>query len=97
MELILTAAEAVIATVGSLVAAAILCLSFWYGFKSVAHPECTAAAVFLLVALAVLGVLPDSPFLKMTLMFAVIAAVPLWFTGRMWRKQHRLDPPGARV
>ncbi|MCH3765125.1 hypothetical protein, partial [Campylobacter coli] len=46
------------------------------------------------------GELPKSPFLDMTLTFAVVAAVPLWFAGHAWRKespQHLVKPPEQGV
>ena len=96
MELILIAVEAVVSTIGSLAAAALLCWLLWYAFRLVSHPEWGAVAVLMLLGLALLGALPKSEFMKMTLMFAVIAAVPLWIAGRAWHRQSLQKPEGAR-
>lgn len=87
MQLILIAAGAIGLVAGSLAAAALLCSFLWYAFRLVLHPEWAVSAVLILLVLALAGDLPKSPFLDMTLTFAVVAAVPLWFTGRAWRKQ----------
>lgn len=95
MDLILIATEAIVSTVGALAAAALLCWVLWYAFRLAAHPEWAAAAVLMLLGLALIGVLPKSEFLKITLMFAVIAAVPLWIAGRAWHRKSRQGRDGA--
>lgn len=95
MEFILISVEAIVSTVGALAAAALLCWVLWHAFKLALHPEWAAAAVPMLLGLALVGALPASEFLKMTLMFAVIAAVPLWIAGRAWHGQSRQDLDGA--
>jgi len=96
MELILIAVEAIASTVGALVAAALLCWSLWYAFRLVSHPEWSAVAVLMLLGLALLGKLPEGRFVKLTLMFSVIAAVPLWIAGRAWHRRSLLNPNGTR-
>ena len=97
MELILIAVEAIASTVGGLAAAALLCWLLWSAFRLVSHPELGAVAVLMLLELALLGALPQDEFVKMTLMFAVIAAVPLWIAGRAWHSQSVQNPDGARA
>lgn len=97
MELILIAVEAIASTIGSLAAAGLLCWLLWYAFRLVSHPEWGAVAVLMLLGLALLGALPKSEFMKMTLMFAVIAAVPLWIAGRAWHRQCLQKPDESLV
>ena len=87
MQLILIVAGAIGLVVGSLAAAALLCWFLWYAFRLVLHPEWALSAVLILLVLALAGELPKSQLLDTTLTFAVVAAVPLWFAGRAWRKQ----------
>ena len=96
MQLILIVAGAIGLVVGSLAAAALLCWFLWYAFRLVLHPEWAVSAVLILLVLALVGELPKSQFLNMTLTFAVVAAVPLWFAGRTWRKQRGQAFDGRR-
>ena len=89
MQLILIAAGAIGLIVGSLAAAALFCWLLWYVFRLALHPEWGAPAILILLVLGLVGKLPKSQFLDMTLTFAVVAAVPLWFAGRAWRRQRR--------
>ncbi|QBM76635.1 hypothetical protein E2E30_13300 [Sphingomonas sp. AAP5] len=89
MQMILVMVGAIGLVVTSLLAAALLCWFLWYGFRLVLHPEWGAPAILTLLVLALLGELPTSEFLHMTLAFAVVAAAPLWFAGCAWRKQRR--------
>lgn len=93
MQTILMVAGAIGLTVGSLLAAALLCWLLWDVFRFVRHPEWAPSAVVVLLVLAVTGKLPHSEFLDMVLAFSVIAAVPLWIAGRAWRKErlHHAD------
>ncbi len=86
MQLVLIAAGAIGLVVGSVAAAALLCWVLWCVFRFVLHPEWGAIAILALMVLALLGDLPKSQFVDMTLTFAVVAAVPLWFAGRAWRQ-----------
>lgn len=87
MQLVLILAGAVGLIVGSLAAAALLCWSLWYAFRFVLHPEWGASVILILLVLALGGALPKSQFLEMTLAFAIVAALPLWFAGRTWRRR----------
>jgi len=87
MQLILIVAGAIGLVVGSLAAAALLCWFLWYVFQLALHPEWGALAILIFLVLGLVGELPRSQFLAMTLTFAVIAAAPLWFAGRAWRRQ----------
>ncbi|AXJ97388.1 MULTISPECIES: hypothetical protein [unclassified Sphingomonas] len=100
MQLILMVVEAIGLVVGSLATAVLLCWFLWYAFRLVLHPEWGVSVVLMLLLLAFAGELPKSPFLDMTLTFAVVAAVPLWFAGHAWRKespQHLVKPPEQGV
>lgn len=96
MRLILMLVAAFGLVVGSLAAAALLCWFLWYAFRLVLHPEWGVSVVLALVVLAFAGALPKSQFLEMAMAFAVVAAVPLWFAGRAWRGQRRLDANSLR-
>jgi hypothetical protein len=93
--LIRVAVEAIASTVGALVAAALLSWLLWYALRLVSHPELGAVAVLMLVGLALLGILLEGRFMKLTLMFSVIAAVPLWIAGRAWHRRSLLNPNGT--
>ena len=71
--------------VGSLLAAALLCWILWSLFKVMRHPQWAAGAIAALVVLAIVGELPRSQFLSLSLMFAALAASPMWSAGRSWR------------
>lgn len=86
MQLVLILAGAIGLVVGSLAAAALLCWFLWYAFRLVLHPEWGASAILILLVLALGGELPISQFLDMTLAFAIVATLPLWFAGRTWRR-----------
>lgn len=87
MQLILMVVEAIGLIIGSLAAAVFLCWCLWYAFRLVLHPEWGTSIVLMLLLLAFPGDLPKSQFLDMTLTFAAVAAMPLWFAGRAWRKE----------
>ena len=97
MQFILIVAGAIGLVAGSLAAAALLCWLLWHGCRLALHPEWAAPAVLILLVIALIGKLPKSPLLDMTLTFAVIAAVPLWIAGRAWRKQRRQASNSARL
>ena len=100
MQLILVVVEAIGLVVGSLAAAVLLCWPLWYALRLVLHPEWGVSVVLILLLLAFAGELPKSQFLDMTLALAVVAAVPLWFAGRAWRKEslhHLVKPPEQGV
>jgi hypothetical protein len=92
MQLILTAAGAVGLIVGSLLAAALLCSFPGFAFRHVRHPEWAVSPVLILLLLRIAGQLPKSQFLDMTLTFAAVAVVPLWFARRA-RREHRGPAP----
>jgi hypothetical protein len=87
MQLILMAVEAIGLIVGSLASAVLLCWFLWYAFRLILHPEWGVSVVLMLLVLAFAGALPKSQFLEMTLMFTLVAALPLWFAGRAWRRE----------
>lgn len=89
MQTVLLVAGAVGLSIGSLVAATVLCWLLWDLFRFVRHPEWAALGVLLLVVLGMMGELPRSMFLGMALAFSAVAAVPLWCAGRKWRNRRR--------
>jgi drug/metabolite transporter superfamily protein YnfA len=96
MQMILMVAEAVAETVGSLIAAALLCWLLWEAFKLMRHPAWAIGAVLLLTVLAIIGALPKSEFLNMAIAFAAVGALPLWIEGRAWRKRRLKDQANAQ-
>lgn len=85
MRTILFIAEPIGLCLGSLAAGIFSCWLLWAIFKAVRHPAWGPPLVVVPVILGLAGKLPDSEFLKMTLVFALVAAVPFWSAGRDWR------------
>jgi hypothetical protein len=71
--------------VGSLTAGILICWLLWSAFKLIRHPELGPPLVVIPAFLALTGRLPDSEFLAMTLIFAVLAVVPFCIEGLAWR------------
>lgn len=88
-------AEGIAATVGSLAAAFLLCWLLWRLLRIVRHPAWGPPLVGLPLLLVLAGVLPGSPIIVMTLLFAAVAAVPFWSEGRRWRRQWDENPGSA--
>lgn len=88
MQAILLILTAIASVVGGLVAAALLCWLLWHLFTPIRHPEWAPLVILILTWLALVGKLPDSEFLHMTLAFAMVAAVPFWIAGRTWRNHY---------
>lgn len=82
--------------IGSLAVGILSCWALWAIFKLVRHPEWGPPIIAVPAILALAGKLPDSEFLKMALVFAVVAAIPFWSAGRdwrtAWRNRDRLAP-----
>ena len=87
MQLVFIVIGASALVVGSLLAAALLCWILWSLCKVIRHPQWAAGAIAALVVLAILGELPRSQFLSLSLMFAALAASPMWSAGRAWRQR----------
>ncbi len=98
MSVITLALEAIGLVLGSLVAAILLCATLWCVFRHLGHPDWGPPLVLMLVPIGLLGWLPRSEFVSMTVVFAVIAALPFWAEGRAWRARYAGGPSfGARV
>lgn len=90
MQTIVLVAQAFGAVVAGLAAAVLFCCLAWQVFRLVHHPEWAALTIAALLALAWAGRLPKSQVLDMALLFALVAALPLWFAGRA---SHERDAP----
>lgn len=92
MDMIVMVAESVCLIFGSLIAAVLLCMMLWYLLLPVRHPEFGALLIVTLVIVTLTVPLTHSPFIRMTLLFAMAGAVPLWFAGREWRSATKDRP-----
>jgi hypothetical protein len=88
MRMILSIVEQLGLLIGSVTAAGLLCWLLWRCFRPIGHPDWGALVLVALALLAIAGMLPDSRFLDLSLVFAALAALPLWLAGRTWRRQH---------
>jgi len=85
MQILLVIVESIGLVVGSIAAAILLCWLLWSAFRLIRHPAWGPPIVILPVILWAANMLPRSEFLRMTLVFALLAAVPFWIEGRAWR------------
>ena len=85
MLILLVIVESIGLIVGSAVAAILLCWLLWSAFRLMRHPAWGPPIVVVPVALWAANILPPSEFLRMTLLFALFAAIPFWVEGRAWR------------
>jgi hypothetical protein len=67
----------------------------WSAFRLIRHPAWGPPIVIVPVILWAANMLPRSEFLRMTLVFALLVAIPFWVEGRAWRiawiERHRPD------
>lgn len=87
MQAVLLVADAVGSVVAALRPPCCSAVCSGGSFRLVRHPAWSAFAIVLLPALALLGKLPKREFMDMVLVFTALPAIPLWITGREWRKQ----------
>lgn len=85
MHMLLVIIESVGLIVGSAVAAVLLCWLLWRAFRLVRHPAWGPPIVIVPVVLWGIGMLPRSDFLRLTLVFAMLVAIPFCVEGRAWR------------
>ena len=85
MQVLLVIVESIGLIVGSVAAAILLCWFLWRAFRLVRHPAWGPPIVVVPVILWAANMLPRSDFLRMTLVFALLAAIPFWIEGRAWR------------
>lgn len=85
MHIMLVIVDSIGLIVGSVAAAILLCWSLWSAFRLVGHPAWGPPIVVIPVILWAANLLPHSEFLRMTLLFAPLAAIPFWVEGRAWR------------
>ena len=88
MNMLSIAFEAIAAVLGGLLAAAALTWLGWTALKIVRHPEWGPPAALILLVTVFGGALRSSEFLRMVVLFSVIAAIFAWFEGRAWRSRH---------
>jgi len=95
MHILLVIMESLGLIIGSIVAAILLCWSLWSAFRLVRHPAWGPPIVIVPAVLWAADMLPPSDFLRLTLVFALLAAIPFWVEGRAWRvawtERHRPD------
>ncbi|HSI16726.1 MAG TPA: hypothetical protein VK980_03080 [Sphingomonas sp.] len=89
MHMVLIIAQSIALTLASAAAGTFLCLSSWLLFRLVRHPQWAPLLVLAAIAFAAAGKLPDSEFLRRTLVFAVAAAGPFWIAGLVWCANRR--------
>jgi hypothetical protein len=85
MQILLVIVESIGLIVGSVAAAILLCWFLWRTFRLIRHPAWGPPIVVVPVILWAANMLPRSDFLRMTLVFALLAAIPFWIEGRAWR------------
>lgn len=80
---------AIVRSVGLILASAatgiFVCLVLWHAFKLLRHPEWGPPLILFPITLALAGQLPDSEFLRRSLVFAAVFACPFWLAGLAWR------------
>lgn len=64
---------------GALMAALLVSMSLWWVFRRIGHPTWGPLLTLLLAPLAF--ALPGSAFVDMTIVFAILFAIPLLFRG----------------
>ncbi len=92
MEFMLVAVEAILSTIGSLLAASLLCVLLWGCFKALEHPDWAGPMLPILLLVAVLTGLPSSHFATMTMLLSAFAAIPLWIAGSHDRHRNQQLP-----
>jgi hypothetical protein len=80
--------EAIVAVLSGLAAAFVMTLPGWTTFRIVRHPEWAPPAVVFMLVLALGGALRSSEFLRMVVLFSVMAGTLVWFEGKAWRLRH---------
>lgn len=95
MQLILMAMGAVGLIVGSLIAATLFYWLLWRALAIVGHPQWASLVVVAVILLALFGELPRNQFTDMTVAFAGVAALPLWFAKPTARGARAGQLPGA--
>ncbi|UIJ46098.1 hypothetical protein LZK98_03875 [Sphingomonas cannabina] len=96
MNIIFAVIETLGLILGSMAVGVVLCALLCAIFRRVHHPEWGAIALFVAVAGAFVAALPQGMFLRLTLIFALLAAIPFGLAGLSWRKrwheEHRAAP-----
>lgn len=89
MDVVAIFVQAAALIVGSLAAGMLLCWLCWYLAKIIHHPAWGPPLVAIPILLVLTGHSPHGEFLRVTLAFAAIFAVPFWMEGRAWRRRFR--------
>jgi hypothetical protein len=90
--MVLIIAQSIGSTLASAAAGILLCWSLWLVFRLVRHPHWGPPLILVPFACALAGLLPDSEFLRRTLIFAVASVGPFWVAGLIWRANRREYP-----
>jgi hypothetical protein len=96
MYMVFSIARSVGSIFASAMAGMLLCLALWYAFRLIRHPEWGPPLIIVPIALAFADGLPDSEFLRRSLVFAAILAGPFWIAGLAWRLGARERIPPVR-
>ena len=95
MSIIMTIVASFALIVGSLTCAVLIAAGLWLALRRIGHPGWAALPILALVVIALFGWLPNSEFVKLTVAFAVVLAIPIWLEGRGWQARH--PEHGARL
>ncbi|MBS0479447.1 MAG: hypothetical protein JSR79_09120 [Proteobacteria bacterium] len=99
MHMLLVIVGSIGLIVGSAAAAVLLCWALWSLFRLAGHPAWGPPLVVVPVILWAANLLPNNDFLRLTLVFAVLAAIPFCVEGRAWRiaqvEQRRATGPAG--
>jgi hypothetical protein len=89
MQMVLVIAQTLALTLASAVTGIVLCGSLWLLFRLIGHPQWGPPLIVVPVVFAMAGQLPDSEFLRRTLIFAAAAVGPFCIAGLVWRANRR--------
>lgn len=93
MWVLFMVAESICLIFGSLVCAVLLCFLSWRLADLIGHPEISGLIVAVAAIAALAIPFTESPFLRLTMLFALGGVVPLWLTGRMRRAETKGKMP----
>jgi hypothetical protein len=94
--------EALAQTVGGMVATAAIVFLTWTPFKVIGRPEWGPALALLILTVAYVERVTNSPLLPMTLIMLLPTALAAWWEGYEWRRSQKLRklfdivPPPSR-
>jgi hypothetical protein len=87
MWLVIGAVEAFGLILGSLAVAIAICAAAWSVSNRLGKPDLALAAIFVLAIAEAFGALPDSLFVRMTVVLCAIVAFPFWIASHARRAE----------